>query len=302
MRASRAENPPRLRRRLAQFHDLGLGCRPPAPSGSTGDRGLPGRRGRAPPARPARHLVAITAAHGSRTADTRAASIRETLAGIKRTHGTHQKGKGRRHCRPPSNDRGSARHARRAAQPRLAPVGVRRRPAAQRAGWPRCRGFGLHVGWLGGDPPTVEDRPGRRGTKAGCALRQPSRNLSVRTSQSWLSAAAITTGPVFREIAKADRIIDPYTDRKGRQRGVRLGDKAVALIVKRARRQRASIRRGTPLARCAPVCDLGRRCRGLELAIMATTGHRSVQMVRRISAAANCFARTPPRRSDWDAG
>jgi len=40
----------------------------------------------------ARHLVAITAAHraAGHQLDTRAAAIRETLTGIKRTHGTSQ--------------------------------------------------------------------------------------------------------------------------------------------------------------------------------------------------------------------
>ena len=42
----------------------------------------------------ARHLVADTAAHrAAGQLDTRAAPIRETLAGIKRTHGTNQNGK-----------------------------------------------------------------------------------------------------------------------------------------------------------------------------------------------------------------
>jgi site-specific recombinase XerC len=43
----------------------------------------------------ARHLVAITAAHRAAgyQFDTRAPQIRETLTGIKRTHGTHQAAK-----------------------------------------------------------------------------------------------------------------------------------------------------------------------------------------------------------------
>jgi integrase len=78
---------------------------------------------------------------------------------------------------------------------------------------------------------TDQDGDGRKlGVPYGSRLE----TSPVRTSQSWLSAAAITAGPVFREITKADHIIDPYTDKKGRQRGGRLGDKAVALIVKRA--------------------------------------------------------------------
>ena len=112
----------------------------------------------------------------------------------------------------------------------------------------------------------------------------------VRTSQSWLSAAAITTGPMFREITKADRILNPYTDKKGRQRGVRLGDKAVALIVKRAAQEAGldptryaghSLRAGLATSAAAAGAS--------ERAIMATTGHRSVQMVRRYIRSGELF-------------
>ena len=106
----------------------------------------------------------------------------------------------------------------------------------------------------------------------------------------WLPVAAITTGPVFREITKADRIIDPYTDKKGRPRGARLGDKAVALIVKQATRTAGldptryaghSLRAGLATSAAAAGAS--------ERAIMATTGHRSVQMVRRYIRSGELF-------------
>ena len=95
---------------------------------------------------------------------------------------------------------------------------------------------------------------------------------------------------MFREITKADRIIDPYTDKKGRQRGVRLGDKAVALIVKRAAQAAGldptryaghSLRAGLATSAAAAGAS--------ERAIMATTGHRSVQMVRRYIRSGELF-------------
>ena len=134
---------------------------------------------------------------------------------------------------------------------------------------------------------TDQDGDGRKlGVPYGSRLE----TYPVRTSQSWLSAAAITTGPVFREMTKADRIIAPYTDKKGRQRGVGLGDKAVALIVKRAAQAAGldptwyaghSLRAG--LATSAAAAGVSER------AIMATTGHRSVQMVRQYICSGELF-------------
>jgi site-specific recombinase XerD len=93
----------------------------------------------------------------------------------------------------------------------------------------------------------------------------------VRTLQAWLESAAITEGAVFRAI-----------NRHGQLQSGRLSDKAVALIVKRAaaaagldpsRYAGHSLRAG--LATAAAAAGVSER------AIMAQTGHRSVQMVRR---------------------
>ena len=93
----------------------------------------------------------------------------------------------------------------------------------------------------------------------------------VGALRAWLEAAAITHGPVFRAV-----------DRHGNISASRLGDRAVALAIKRA----------AEAAGLDPAGFAGHSLRaGLatqaamngeaERAIMRQTGHRSVQMVRR---------------------
>jgi len=93
----------------------------------------------------------------------------------------------------------------------------------------------------------------------------------VRALRTWLNAAEIADGPVFRGV-----------DRHGPVAAARLGDRAVALVIKRA----------AEAAGLDPAGFAGHSLRaGLatqaamngeaERAIMRQTGHRSVQMVRR---------------------
>ena len=93
----------------------------------------------------------------------------------------------------------------------------------------------------------------------------------VRAYEDWLTASAITSGPLFRPIT-----------RHGTLRPRRLTDQSVALIVKRAATAAGlnprdyaghSLRAG--LATAAAMAGVSER------AIMAQTGHRSVLMVRR---------------------
>lgn len=93
----------------------------------------------------------------------------------------------------------------------------------------------------------------------------------VRALQGWLEASGITTGPIFRPINRHGQILPG-----------RLSDKAVALVVKRAaeaagldptRYAGHSLRAG--LATSAAAAGVAER------AIMAQTGHKSVNMVRR---------------------
>ena len=92
----------------------------------------------------------------------------------------------------------------------------------------------------------------------------------MRTLRAWLDAAAITTGPIFRPVAKGGRI--------GARR---LSDRVVALVVKRAAAAAGldpapfaghSLRAG--LATSAAKAGKSERI------FMAQTGHRSAAMVR----------------------
>src|SRR5260370_33318249 len=102
----------------------------------------------------------------------------------------------------------------------------------------------------------------------------------VRSVQAWLESARIVDGPVFRSLDKFQRV----------QTG-RLSDKAVARIVKRRakavgldpeRYAGHSLRAGLATSAAAGGAS--------ERAIMAQTGHRSTDMVRRYIREANLFA------------
>lgn len=102
----------------------------------------------------------------------------------------------------------------------------------------------------------------------------------VRTVRAWLDAAAITSGPVFRAVDRHERVSP-----------ARLGDRAVALVVKDAAQIAGldpaayaghSLRRG--LASAAAKAGKSER------SIMRTTGHRSEKMVRKYITEASIFA------------
>jgi integrase len=98
--------------------------------------------------------------------------------------------------------------------------------------------------------------------------------------QAWLDSARITDGPVFRSLDKFQRV-----------QSRRLSDKVVARIVKRRTRAVGldperyaghSLRAGPATSAAAAGAS--------ECVIMAQTGHRSADMVRRYIRAANVFA------------
>jgi integrase len=246
---------------------------------------LASEAGRLRPGTLARHLVAITAAHraAGHQLDTRASAIRETLTGIKRTHGTSQTGK--------------------------APALVTDIKAMIKAQPDTLAGFRnralLLVGFAGAlrrselvaldvedldstsDGLVVTIRRSKtdqdgQGRQIGVPYGRHMKTCPVKSLQSWLEVAGITSGAIFREITRGDRIATAYVDKSGRQRGLRLSDKTVALVVKRAAKAAGfdpkmyaghSLRGG--LASSAAAAGASER------SIMATTGHRSVQMVRR---------------------
>jgi integrase len=102
----------------------------------------------------------------------------------------------------------------------------------------------------------------------------------VRSIQNWIETAGITDGPLFRSLDKFQRV-QPR----------RLSDKAVARIVKRRAKAVGldperygghSLRAGLATSAAAGGAS--------ERVIMAQTGHRSVEMVRRYIREANLFA------------
>jgi integrase len=90
-----------------------------------------------------------------------------------------------------------------------------------------------------------------QGRKVGVPYGSRPETCPVSTLKTWLESTDISIGPLFREINRGDRLTAPYTDKQGRQRGVRLGDKAVALIVKRAAEAAGLVLRNTPVIRCS---------------------------------------------------
>lgn len=103
----------------------------------------------------------------------------------------------------------------------------------------------------------------------------------VRAYMAWLEASGIASGPIFRPI-----------DRHGNVQPVRLSDRAVAMIVKRAaevagldptRYSGHSLRAGLATSAAAAGVE--------ERLIMAQTGHRSEKMVRRYIREGELFRR-----------
>jgi site-specific recombinase XerD len=288
MRASRAENTRRAY--AADWRNFSIwassaGLQPIPAAAETVGLYLAAEAARLRPGTLARHLVAITAAHraAGHQLDTRAAPIRETFAGIKRTHGTNQNGKAPAVI--------ADLRAMIAAQPDTL-AGLRNRAllllgfagALRRSELVALDAEDLDFtssGLVVTLRRSKTDQEGE-GREVGVPYGSRLETCPVRTLETWLETADIAIGPLFREINRGDRLTAPYMDKRGRQRGARLGDKAVALIVKRAAEAAGldpakyaghSLRAGLATSAAAAGAS--------ERSIMATTGHRSVQMVRR---------------------
>jgi integrase len=215
--------------------------------------------------------------------DTRAAAIRETLTGIKRTHGTSQLAKAPAVI--------ADLKAMIEGQPDTL-AGLRNR-ALLLLGFAgalrRSELVSLDVEDLDftSDGLVVTLRRSKtdqdaQGRQIGVPYGRRLKMCPVRSLQSWLEVADIRSGAIFREITRGDRIATAYMDKLGRQRGLRLSDKTVALVVKRAAKAAGfdpgryaghSLRGGLATSAAAAGAT--------ERSIMATTGHRSVQTVRR---------------------
>jgi integrase len=110
-----------------------------------------------------------------------------------------------------------------------------------------------------------------QGRRVGIPYGSNAVTCPVRALNEWLEASAITAGALFRSV-----------NRHGQLRSERLSDKAVALVVKRSAEAAGldasqyaghSLRSG--LATSAAQAGVSER------AIMAQTGHKSLNMVRR---------------------
>ena len=296
VRAARAENTRRAyaadwRNFTAWASSAGLTPLPASPE--TVGLYLAAEAGRLRPGTLARHLVAITAAHraAGHQLDTRASAIRETLTGIKRTHGTSQSGKAPAVV--------ADLKAMIDAQPDTL-AGLRNRAllllgfagALRRSELVSLDVEDLELtseGLVVTLRRSKTDQIGQ-GRQIGVPYGRRLKTCPVRSLQSWLEVADITSGAIFRETTRGDRLASAYMDKSGRQRGLRLSDKTVALVVKRAAKAAGfdpkkyaghSLRGGLATSAAAAGAS--------ERSIMAATGHRSVQMVRRYIRAGELF-------------
>ena len=135
-----------------------------------------------------------------------------------------------------------------------------------------------------GDGVTVTIRRGKTdqeaaGRMVGIPYGRNPKTCPVRALCDWIDEAAITTGPIWRPVTRRGYIADE-----------RLGDRTVALIVKRAARAAGldpalfaghSLRSG--LATSAAAAGVAERD------IMAQTGHTSERMVRRYIRAGSLY-------------
>jgi len=221
-----------------------------------------------------RRISAISQAHQAAGAEnpTRAAEVKTVMAGIRRTHGTAQEGKAPAviddirlmvHQLPSSllGDRDRA----------LLLVGFA-------GAFRRSELVSLDVSEvdLTRDGAIITLRRSKtdqegQGRKVGIPYGSRPETCPVRALERWLEVSGITHGALYRPI-----------NRHGHLQPGRLSDKAVALVVKRyaeaagldpARYAGHSLRAGLATSAAAAGAS--------ERAIMAQTGHRSVNMVRR---------------------
>ena len=240
----------------------------------------------APVLRPAtlgRRLVAISAAHraAGHALDTRHAAIRETLAGIKRTYGTAQRGKA-----PAVTADIKAMVA---AQPGNL-LGLRNRAILLlgfAGAFRRSELAALELADLDftrdGLVVTLRrsktDQDGQ-GRKVGVPYGSSPASCPIRTAQDWIAAAKIAAGAVFLQIGPAGIAAT----------GKRLTDKSVALVVKRAARLVGldPARFGGHSLR-AGLATAAAQAGASERSIMAQTGHKSLPMVRRYIRSGSLF-------------
>lgn len=236
------------------------------------------------PATLQRALASIGQAHRAAGLDspTGAAVVRETWKGITRTHGT-----------APRQKAPATTEVIRAMVATLPDnlLGLRDRAllvTGFAGAFRRSELVGLNVEDLhfGKDGVTVNLRRSKtdqqgQGRTLGLPYGSNPVTCPVRCLRDWLTAAGITTGPLFRSFRKG-----------GTMQPGRLSDKGVALVVKKtasavglnpADFSGHSLRAGHATAAAERGADLG--------AIADQTGHKSLAMVRRYVRAGSLFTR-----------
>jgi len=239
------------------------------------------------PATIARALAAISQAHKLAGHDSPRdhRAVRETHAGIRRTHSTVQTGKA---PMMPEHLRSAAA----GASERAGLAGLRDRALLAvgfAGGFRRSALVALDVADLAFGPEGVKvtirrDKTDQEGARReiGLVYGSTAATCPVRTLRAWLDAAGIAAGPVFRAV-----------DKGGRVSAERLSDRAVALIVKAAA-ERAGLEpeayAGHSLR--AGLATAAARAGKSDRAIMRATGHKSRAMVDRYVRAAELFSDT----------
>ena len=230
-----------------------------------------------------RRLSAISQAHqtAGHESPTRNAVVRTTMAGIRRTLGVAQVGKTpvltadlRRMVA--TLDAGRVIDARDRALLLVGFAGAFRRSEL----------VGLDVEDItdGADGLTVllrrskTDQEGA-GRRLGIPYGSNPSTCPVRAYRAWLEASGITEGPVFRPVT-----------RYGAIGGERLSGKAVAVVVKRTLAA-AGVNPATYAGHSlrAGLATSAAQAGASERSIMATTGHKSLPMVRRYIREGNLF-------------
>lgn len=219
-----------------------------------------------------RRLCAIAAAHKVAGYPTPTADpdVRALLAGIRRAKGTRQKRK-----RPAVTDEV------RAMVDALPPTLRGRRDRALlllgfAGGFRRSELVALDVADVeetaAGLVVTIQrSKTDQEGAGREVGIPYGGRHCPVRALQTWLAAANITAGPLFRRF-----------DRQGRLLPLRLSDKGVARVVQR---QAAAVGLDPTLygghSLRAGLATAAAAAGKSERTIMAQTGHKSTEMVRR---------------------
>jgi site-specific recombinase XerD len=240
------------------------------------------------PASLARRLACISQAHrlAGHRLDIQHPAVKDTLAGIRRAKGTRPEGKIpllvadlKRMVDQLDNSRAGLRDR---ALLLLGFAGAFRR--SELVGLDTTDLEYTNQGLVVTIRKSKTDQTGQ-GQVKGIPFGQSAGSCPVRAVQNWLTAAGISSGPVFRSI-----------DRHENVRG-RLSDRSVALIVKRSaqavgidpdRVAGHSLRSGLATSAAAAGVDV--------LSIMETTGHKRIDTLKKYIRLGNLFKKNAARR------